>query len=196
MKCSIILPVLDSHEIFRRQMVRFEKIMPADFELIVLDDGSDIPLQYDRRVPFRFRLLHTNDKRPWTNDLARNTGAGVASGEYLLMTDVDHVLTPETLDLVQRFHGDMLKFHRQVAALDEHGEVRNIREALYPHPNTFAIRKSLFEGMGGYTPQYLGYGAHDSRFRERYQELVDQGRAQQVEVAGTIYVVTDVKWFP
>ncbi len=195
MKCSIILPVLDSHEIFRRQMVRFEKILPADFEVIVLDDGSDIPLTYDRRVPFPFRLLHTNDKRPWTNDLARNKGAAVASGEYLLMMDVDHVLTREALDLVLRFRGDMLKFHRQVADLDEHGEVRNIRESLAPHPNTFAIRKSLFERMGGYNPEYLGYGAHDSRFRERYQALVDHGRAEQVELAGMIYVVTEAKWF-
>jgi glycosyltransferase involved in cell wall biosynthesis len=194
MKCSIIMAVLDSHEFFRRQMRRFDTIVPPDFEVIVLDDGSDIPLKYDDPVRFPFTLIHTNDKRPWTNDLARNRGAAVASGEYLLMLDVDHVLTPEILDRVRHFRGDMLKFHRQVADLDEHGQIRNPREALATPPNIFAIRKTLFDRIGGYNREYVGYGA-DRTFREKYQRLVSQGQARPFEVAETIYVVTEGKWF-
>ncbi len=192
MKCSIIIAVLDSHEIFRRQMLRFDKIMPPDFELIVLDDGSDIPLSYDRPVRFPFTLLQTLDKRPWTNNLARNRGAAVASGEYLLMMDIDHVLTPEILDRVQRFSGDMLKFHRQVADLDEHGEVRNLRERLAPPPNIFAIRKTLFEQTGGVRQPRIHRLRHqDAKFRTKYQDLVSQGKARPFELAETIYVVTE-----
>jgi Glycosyl transferase family 2 len=194
MKCSIIMAVLDSHEIFRRQMRRFDKIVPPDFEVIVLDDGSDIPLQYNGPVRFPFKLVQTHDKRPWTNDLARNRGAGLASGEYLLMVDVDHVLTPEIIDRVRRFRGDMLKFHRQIAELDEHGEVRSIRESLFSPPNIFAIRRALFERIGGYHRAYVGYGS-DRGFREKYEALVNQGRARHPEVAETIYVVTERKWF-
>ncbi len=194
MKCSIIIAVLDSHEIFRRQMRRLKRIVPPDFEVIILDDGSEIPLRIDGPVGFPFRLLHTGDKRPWTNNLARNRGAELASGEYLLMTDIDHVLTPEIFGRVRRFRGDMLKFHRQVADLDEQGEVRNPRESVVTHQNTFVIRKSLFLRMGGYHRQYIGYGS-DGRFFDQYQRLVRLGHARPIDVAETVYVVTEGKWF-
>src|SRR5262249_28147002 len=147
-KCSIIMAVLDSHEIFRRQMLRLARIVPPDFELIVLDDGSDVPLRHEGALPFPFRLIPTHDRRPSTNDLARDRGAAMASGEYPLMIDVDPVLTREALDRVRRFRGDMLRFRRRAADLDERGEVRNPRESLPPSPNAFAIRRTVFERAG------------------------------------------------
>jgi len=88
----------------------------------------------------------------------------------------------------------MLKFHRQVADLNEQGEVRDLRESRSTHVNTFAIRKTLFVQIGGYPREYIGYGS-DGRFREKYQRLVNQGHALPIEVAETIYVVTERKWF-
>ena len=46
MKLSIIIPVLNSHEIVRRQIEHFKKMdLPDDIELIIVDDGSDPPLE-------------------------------------------------------------------------------------------------------------------------------------------------------
>jgi len=45
-KLSIIIPVLNSHEIVRRQIKHFKKMdLPDDVELIIVDDGSDPPLE-------------------------------------------------------------------------------------------------------------------------------------------------------
>lgn len=45
-KLSIIIPVLNSHEIVRRQIEHFRKMnLPDDVELIIVDDGSDPPLE-------------------------------------------------------------------------------------------------------------------------------------------------------
>jgi len=45
-KLSIIIPVLNSHEIVRRQIEHFKKMdLPDDIELIIVDDGSDPPLE-------------------------------------------------------------------------------------------------------------------------------------------------------
>jgi len=45
-KLSIIIPVLNSHEIVRRQIAHFKKMnLPDDVELIIVDDGSDPPLE-------------------------------------------------------------------------------------------------------------------------------------------------------
>jgi len=46
MKLSIIIPVLNSHEIVRRQIEHFRKMdLSDDVELIIIDDGSDPPLE-------------------------------------------------------------------------------------------------------------------------------------------------------
>ena len=45
-KLSIIIPVLNSHEIVRRQVEHFKRMdLSDDVELIIVDDGSDPPLE-------------------------------------------------------------------------------------------------------------------------------------------------------
>ena len=42
MKLSIVIAVLNSHEIFRRQCVFWSKMkLPDDIEFVIIDDGSD-----------------------------------------------------------------------------------------------------------------------------------------------------------
>ncbi len=134
----------------------------------------EVPLTCDGPVRFALKLVRTRDTRPWTGELARNRGAALASGEVLLMTDVDHILTSEIVDLVRGYRGDMLKFRRRVADLDERGGVYDVREALPSPPNIFAVRKSLFLRLGGYGREYLGYGA-DRVFRSKYEACVARG---------------------
>ena len=74
MRVSIIIPVLNSHEIVRRQLLHFERLgLPQDTELILVDDGSDPPIENTSRLPVTIHC--TGDARPWTWALARNTGA-------------------------------------------------------------------------------------------------------------------------
>lgn len=194
MKCSLIISVLDSHEIFKRQMRRFKKLLPPDdFEVIILDDGSHPPLAYDEEVPFPFHLIPTHDERPWTPNQARNLGATFAQGDYLLMTDIDHILTPKAIRAALDFEGDMLQFARRVGHLDEHGELYDLGKVLPPHVNTFSIRRELFAQTGGYG-EYQGYGS-DRTFRRRYQQLVEQNLARPSELGPTICVITEQKWF-
>lgn len=193
MKCSVIISVLESHEIFRRQMLRFNRIMPSGFELIILDDGSEVPLTYDAPLRVPFRLIHTNDRRPWTPNIARTRGAAIANGDYLLMTDIDHIFTPEALDAVSCFQGDMLEFARRYGSLDENGKVSDPQQMIHSHVNTFAIRKELFQRTG-YGGDYIGYG-DDRVFRQRYQNLVSQNQAAKAEIGPAIFVIREQRWF-
>ena len=66
MKLSIIIPVLNSHEIVRRQLLYYVAMPLADdTELILVDDGSDPPLKLPR-LYINSRIIWTNDSRPWT----------------------------------------------------------------------------------------------------------------------------------
>jgi len=194
MKCSIIIAVLDSHEIFRRQLLHLSRILSQNWEVIVVDDGSQPPLRYHNRLPFPFRLLYTHDQRPWTQDKARNMGATAARGEYLLMLDIDHVVTRKVVANVNRFRGDMLKFARRVGELDDEGRLRGRGRAVRVAPNIFAIRKALFEQMGGYVETAGIYGT-DRHLQETYRQFVKHRRAKSAEIGETLYVITDPKWF-
>jgi glycosyltransferase involved in cell wall biosynthesis len=161
-RLSIIIPVLDSHEVLRRQLLYFERIgFPADTELILVDDGSDPPIENTSTLPVTIR--RTNDKRPWTWALARNAGARRATGEYLLMFDLDHIVTRELLDFVHKFDGHKVQFIREIAVLTESGILTQDREILEdygipqkndlkigPLPNNFAMRRDLYWELGGY----------------------------------------------
>jgi glycosyltransferase involved in cell wall biosynthesis len=166
MRLSIIVPVLNSHEILRRQMLHFERIgIPDDTEIIIVDDGSEPPLEYKGALPVI--IYATNDKRPWTWALARNAGARIARGVNLLMFDVDHIVTREIIDIARYFSGSKIEFDREFAVLKEDGSFTQSLDVLMaygfpksrvadrgltfpPLPNNFVMSKDLFWELGGY----------------------------------------------
>ncbi|MCK9441041.1 MAG: glycosyltransferase family 2 protein, partial [Methanothrix sp.] len=107
-----------------------------DFEFILIDDGSNplmIDKIFDFKnecfdsleivneehsdkwcsdiftiegLGFPFRIVETYDKRPWTQPRGRNIGADIACGEWLLMTDIDHIISEEGLEDSYNFNGD------------------------------------------------------------------------------------------
>lgn len=164
MKLSIVIPVLASYEVVRRQLLHFERMgLPADTELIIVDDGSDPPIENTSSLRDRLTILRTNDKRPWTWALARNAGARIAQGEYLLMFDVDHIVPRFAINFIREFTGLKVQFVREFGVLDEHGVLTQDRDVLAdyglprdkglgigPLPNNFAMRRDLFWELGGY----------------------------------------------
>ena len=200
-KLSCIMPFLNSHEIVRRQILHFHRMeIPDEVEIIFMDDGSDPPIVIPQ-PPKNFRLIPTNDFRPWTSSIARNTGAKLAEGEYLLLTDGDYILTQQALEHCLEYRGDRLGFRRQFGVLDEDGrftqdkatlmawglpEYRfHSRKGLYfsPHPNNFVMRKQLFFDMGGYNEERIlsrGYPQReDSLFKRTYRRWVNEGKIKE-----------------
>jgi glycosyltransferase involved in cell wall biosynthesis len=69
----------------------------ADFELIVVDDGShDKTLEYLRTLVTKVAVLRQSNEGPGS---ARNRGAQIATGEYLAFLDSDDVWFPWTLEV-------------------------------------------------------------------------------------------------
>lgn len=196
MQLSIIIPVLNSHEIVRRQLLHFDKIgIPEDVEVILLDDGSTPPIEVEPR-PW-LTLVHTNDFRPWTWAVARNTGAKIAKGDYFIMVDLDHIITKEIIDTVLSFKGDYIRFNREFAILDEQGNLTQDLEVLQsyglpkdkglkftPHRNQFAIHKDLYWKMGGYREDRIGLPypqREDGDFAKAWRLLHEKGEIKDFD---------------
>lgn len=196
MKVSIIIPVLNSHEIVRRQLLHFDRIgIPADTEVIIVDDGSDPPIEAEAR-PW-LTLIHTNDTRPWTWPVARNTGAKAAKGDYFIMVDLDHIITREFIDATRNFTGDHIRINREFAVLDENGQFTQDREVLEayglpkhyktefnPHRNQFAIHKDLYWKLGGFREDRIGQPypqREDGDFAKQWRLLYEKGEIKDFD---------------
>lgn len=192
---SIIIPILNSHEVFRRQVLHFEKMgLPNDVELIFIDDGSDPPITTDSTI---CTILQTNDTREWTWPIARNFGARHAKGEYLIMADLDHIITKEIIDKVRNFKGDFMRFHREFGVLDEEGNITQDRDVLRtyglpdnyklqftPHRNQFAIHEELYRKMGGFREDRIGMPypqREDGDFAALWRRMYEAGEVRDFD---------------
>lgn len=217
MKVSIIIAILNSHKVAVRQLRHFKKMgLPDSVEIIFVDDGSNPPLSYENCGLNNFKILYTNDKRPWTQGLARNMGAKEAKGEHLFFTDIDHIITKEAINDVLNFDGDKMNFYRYFGILDRMGDVIKDRESMIKfglapqfargrkisedgsilagvHLNTYAVRKTIFERIGGYEPRFCQSMFHmgakgwseESRFNSMYKRLSRSGQVKDEIMAGS-----------
>lgn len=181
MKVSIVTAVLNSPEIARRQILHYNKLnLPEDVEVIFVDDGSEPPLDLTGiKKNFNFLQFVTNDFRMWTQPTARNFGARRAEGEYLILTDIDHIISRRVVNIARKPNYDIIRFSREAAVLDDNGDFtqdvdvmrqwglmeRYIRRKLKlaPHGNSYIFRRELYLELGGVSERYCGTGVYPNR---------------------------------
>lgn len=209
-KVSIIIAILDSRWIVKRYLRHFKRMdLPDDIEIILMDDGSDPPLCFPDHEVQNLNIYPTGNKKPWTQPCARNLGAKIALGKYLLMTDIDHILSKEAIMAARDFDGDKMNFPRYFAVLNRGGKIIQDPDTLFRyglhkrfrertiftagvHTNTFAIKKSIYEELDGYHPKYCEMGIHalheDNNFYNKYIKYVKVGKYKPVITGPKIYV--------
>lgn len=197
MTISIVIAVLNSHEVVRRQLAHFAAMtLPEDVELILVDDGSDPPIE---GAGPRVRIHATHDTRPWTQPLARNAGCRLATGAWLILTDIDHLITADLIDAVRRCPYRFLRFKREFGVLDEHGRFTQDLDTLeaygFPrarlterglrlpvHSNSMAIRRDLFWEIGGMPEDRLVYpNREEAVIRQKLARRVAAGTLQRFD---------------
>jgi len=205
MRLSIVVAVLNSHEIVRRQILHFEKMaIPDGVEIIFVDDGSDPPITSDTRLR-NFRILYTNDFRPWTVELARNFGIRAAQGEYILITDMDYIVPLSAIESGLALKEDRSGIRREFGVLDENGDFTQDMAVLKqwglardtvrcpPHPNNFIMRKATFDKIGYFDESRVNnpypIGA-DAEFKRRFVRHLLKGEVTQRDndLRPTIYM--------
>ena len=210
MKLSVIIAVLESYIVTKRLLNYFNGFMGSkDCEVIIVDDGSQPSLRYTinlTKLNYDLKIIETNSDIPWNQPAARNQGAKIAKGENLFFTDIDHILTEETIDEAIGFTGDKLYFKRGRAIIDEENKLSTDRKELLllcpnkrevdlvdSHCNTFVIRKKIFDDLNGYDEKFCGkHGGDDTDFSNRYAEMCYAGKILRGERAKSqVYVYPD-----
>lgn len=144
-------------------------------EVIIVDDGSPehpaAGVERPDRLP-AIRIYRVLEDRPWWQHGCRNLGAHEASDGWLLLTDMDHMLTEESaralfkrMDQGELDEGTVYMLDRVEAdtgqpTLDPNGNPK-------PHPNSFLMTRETYWRIGGYDEDWCGVYGTDSLFRER-----------------------------
>jgi glycosyltransferase involved in cell wall biosynthesis len=164
---SIIIPVYNGGMLFRRCLQAIQAAEFADWELIVVDDGSD-----DGSAALAEAFGASVLKAPGRVGpaAARNLGAQVARGTYLYFIDADCELHPDTLANIARRFQQNPELDALFGSYDDAPGAANFLaqyKNLFHHyvhqqgsetASTFwtgcgAIRRTLFLALGGFDTQ-------------------------------------------
>ncbi len=155
--------------------------------VIIVDDGSPSPavdVERPAGLP-TLSIYRVMEDRPWHQHGARNLGAHVAGEGWLLLTDMDHVLTVNAAaSLLKRI--DMGKLSTGAVYMLDRVEAdtglptRAADGKPKPHPNSFVLTRDLYWRIGGYDEDYCGVYGTDGLFRSRAFTIGVRGHLKHV----------------
>lgn len=167
---TLVLPYYDNPTMLARQQAAWAAFPPElrrRLHVIVVDDASPRSPAAPRVIPTglaSFALYRTLKDVRWNWIFCRNLGMAKAPTDWVLLTDIDHLLPVETLArlLDGECRSDVAYRFARVDAPD----LRSYK----PHPNTWFLHRALFDQVGGYDERFSGYYGTDGDFRRRMQE--------------------------
>lgn len=168
---TLIFPYYCNPVMLDRQLAHLEALpaqVKAALHLIVVDDGSpEAPLgEFTGACMAALGLASTQlfritlDVR-WNWIAARNLAASKAPTDWMLMTDIDHLVPEATLRRIQEkkvSDRNVYRFSR-VDAPD--------LTPYKPHPNSWLMTRAMFDKVGGYDERFSGFYGTDGEFRDR-----------------------------
>jgi glycosyltransferase involved in cell wall biosynthesis len=162
---SVLLPVYNRESYVRQAVDSVLNQSFRDFELLVIDDGStDRTPEILKSYGSKLTLIHQHNRGP---EVARNTAAALARGEYLVYLDSDDYFLPfalETFDKVIRATNSpallmgSIAFFRNGEAPPQPPPTDTIEifkfrnyasKTMSLSSNNTIVRKSVFDAVGG-----------------------------------------------
>lgn len=179
---SIVIPVRDRVGLLRRALESILKQEDCEVEIIVVDDGSSVPVA--ERVQVRDGRVRYVRQAPSGANPARNRGASLARGRYLTFLDSDDEALPgwlgAILDELRSGAGIVCCGFERVEADGTSREFLPSPMALlgvagmFAHAGTFAMPTAHFRAIGGYADD-LPAGQHTELSLRLVPRAIEEG---------------------
>lgn len=156
--------------------------------VIVVDDGSP---KYPAEPPIgripalTLQIWRMKKDIRWNQDACRNVGVTHAEQDWVLLTDMDHVVCESVACylITHAFDPTIAYTFRRVSAPD--------MVPYKPHPNSWFMSRKLFDDVGGYDERFAGLYGTDADFRDRLKAKAEIVELKQALVRVPRYVVAD-----
>lgn len=163
---TIVLPFYRNPGMFALQLERLESFpdkVQRNLRLIVVDDGSPKEKLLAPKHPpsFPLALFRIEVDVRWNWLAARNIGHHHAQTDWVLFTDIDHLIKEKTARRIidgPLHEGSVYRFSRTNYPNDT---------PYKPHPNSWLMTRKMFDRTGGYDERFSGHYGTDGMFRDR-----------------------------
>lgn len=185
---TLIVPYYDNRAFFGAQVTRwatYPEPLLKWLSVIVVDDGSPrypaVDVLRRHHWPACLRLFRLEVDVRWNWLAARNIGFHHAADGWCLVTDMDHVVTTDTLHAVVYSQHDPAIVY--AFARREH-----TGPAVTPHSASFLMTRQTFWRIGGYDEALSGHYGTDGVYR---REIVKHARIHLLPEALVRYEYVD-----
>ena len=161
-------------------MASYKPEVLACLSYVVVDDCSPrAPARPPANPPLPMTMLRMRKKIPWNQDACRNLGVAQSQAPVLLLTDIDHLIPPETAERVVTGKFD---FGRHVFRFSRVSAPDNKPYKL--HPNSWLMHRKQWAAIGGYDERFAGWYGTDGEFMRQVETKyqISQLRAHLIRV--------------
>lgn len=154
----------------------------GDLEIILIDDGSPepaLPIVLDNYRGRNLLVYRITKDIPWNRGGARNLGAKMATTDWIIHIDIDHILPPDCCARLLKFDADPKCWYRfprfRRGAADETRRKDAIDPKITygpikPHCDSYLVTRDQFWKVGGYDEDYSGCLGGGSPFLKQLEE--------------------------
>lgn len=168
---TLVMPYYDNPNMLSEQYAKLRALPPNYRDLIsvvVVDDGSPrAPAFPEDLAGIGLQVFRIDVDVRWNQDAARNIGVHHAETNWILMTDIDHVVSQDAWKCV------LLRKWNELVAYQFHRVSAPEMTAYKHHPNSWLMARSLFNTVGGYDERFAGYYGTDGDFKNRLMALAE-----------------------
>lgn len=170
-KMTVIFPYYMNQGMLRKQIEMFNSYPgKSKLELIVIDDASPLGERAEEIDPltlvkgFQFKLYRILTDIKWNWLQARNIGAKEAASDWILLTDIDHIIPHGTMSNLLNSEFSEKSFYTFPRINWADGSEYK------PHPNSYLMTRKRYWRIGGYDESFAGHYGTDGMWRRRCEE--------------------------
>jgi hypothetical protein len=169
---TLVMAYYDNPQMLAAQFDNILSMSPEVQEhlnVVIVDDGSPqhpVPAPDDpARVPRGLQIYRVGVDVRWNQDACRNIGVRHAETNWVLLTDIDHVVPENTFREAMSKERDwqFVAMFPRVSAPD--------MEPYKHHPNTWFMSRKMYDEVGGYDERFAGLYGTDGDFAARLRQL-------------------------
>jgi hypothetical protein len=135
-------------------------------EFVLIDDCSSHARTSEEELPPNVAIARILDVIPWNQSGARNLGVHIAQADWLLLIDIDHHFSADSMDAIVR---SLPELDRRTAYRFERTDESGV--AIRPGHNVKLLHRSGFNAIGGVDEDFAGaYGLEDHFFSWRWEQ--------------------------